>query len=496
MVAVRPVLSYPKHMQERNDQQEIRFQRRQQLLDDGVSVYPARTNITTNNADLLAGWKLETKVTVGGRIRGMRIQGGSAFIDLDDGTAKIQLFLQKKALGDDFATFTKDIDLGDFIEATGITFVTKAGESSVNVSALTWLGKTLRPLPSSWHGVEDVELRYRHRELDFLINQESKKTITQRSLIVKTIRDFLEQSDFLEIETPILQTLAGGASAKPFVTHHQALNADLYLRVAPELYLKRLISGGFPRVFEFARCFRNEGIDRDHNPEFTQVELYAAYRDYRWLMEQIEIMLHKVAQAVHGKSIFIYQDKEIAIPKHFTRLSYHRAVLDFAKVDIDTASDADLLKKARDGGADVPTKTHRMKLIDELFKTFVRPKLIEPTIIYDYPADMIPLAKRTEHDSKYVECFQVLMGGTELCKAFSELNDPVDQRARFVEQEKMRADGDDEAQRIDEDFLQALEYGLPPTAGLGMGIERLTALITGQHHVKEVIAFPTLRPKA
>lgn len=482
-------------MTERNDQEQVRYQRRQELLERGVVVYPARgaTDATINQ--VLNAWQDGVTVEVNGRVRAIRLQGGSAFMDINDGTAQTQLFLQKKNIPEQFAEFTKELDLGDYIRVKGTTFLTKAGERSINVSELTWLAKALRPLPSSWHGLEDTELRYRHREMDFLINPESRQTIEQRSTIVRAIRSYLEEEHFLEIETPVLQSLAGGASAKPFVTHHEALDTDLYLRVAPELYLKRLIIGGFPRVYEFARCFRNEGIDRDHNPEFTQVELYAAFRDYRWLMEQIEVLLHRVAQAVHGEQIFIHDGQKVNLPTTFSRLSYKQAIQDFAHLDIDTADDAELLKAARNAGADIPTSTHRMKLIDEVFKTFVRPKLIEPTIVYDYPADMIPLAKRCETNPNYVECFQVLMGGTELCKAFSELNDPVDQRDRFVAQETMRAGGDDEAQRIDEDFLQAMEYGMPPTAGLGMGIERLTALMTGQNHVKEVIAFPTLRPK-
>lgn len=483
-------------MPELNDQERIRQQRRQELLDRGVIVYPARSEVNAAIVAVLDQWEVEQSVTINGRITAIRLQGGSAFMDINDGTASIQLFLQKKNIPEQFSTFTKELDLGDFIQVQGTTFVTKAGEKSISVKHLTWLAKTLRPLPSSWHGLEDTELRYRHRELDFLINPESRKTIEQRSLIVKTIRDYLEQEQFLEVETPVLQSIAGGATAKPFVTHHTALGSDLFLRVAPELYLKRLIIGGFSRVYEFARCFRNEGIDRDHNPEFTQVELYVAHRDYRWLMEQIETLLHRVATAVHGKSVFIHDGQEVNMPKTFDRVSYQEAILDHAKVNIDNDDDATLLKKARDGGADIPSNTQRMKLIDEIFKTYVRPIMIEPTIVYDYPADMIPLAKRCEDNPNYVECFQVLMGGTELCKAFSELNDPIDQRARFMEQEKMRAGGDEEAQRIDEDFLQAMEYGMPPTAGLGMGIERLTALMTGRHQIKEVIAFPTLRSKS
>lgn len=483
-------------MEEFNDQEQIRRQRRQQMLAEGRDPYPARTTITTTVARLRSTWELDQACTIGGRIRAIRVQGGSAFLDIDDGTGKVQLFVQKKQLGDDFVHVVKELDLGDIIEATGITFVTKAGEQTVNVSTLRMLAKALRPLPSSWHGIEDVELRYRHRELDLVTNADTTRAFQQRSAMVQAVRAFLLDHAFIEVETPILQTLAGGASAKPFITHHEALDIDLYLRVAPELYLKRLIVGGMPRVFEVARCFRNEGIDRDHNPEFTQIELYAAYQDYQWLMIFTEQLIHCAAIAANGRSVFFHQDGEVAIPETFPRHRYRDLVLERTAIDIDEESDEALLTKARAAGVDVPTGTHRMKVIDELFKTCVRPTIISPTIVFDYPADMIPLAKRVAGNPNYVECFQVLMGGTELSKGFTELNDPIDQRQRFESQEAMRAEGDDEAQRIDEDFLQALEYGMPPTAGLGIGIDRLIAIMTGQRALKEVILFPTLKPSA
>lgn len=481
-------------MVELNDQAHIRRQRRQNLLTAGVEVYPARTAVSTSIAHLLKHWREDQTASVAGRVRAMRIQGGSAFVDLDDGTDKIQLFFQKRQLGEVFQQFSKQLDLGDFIQAGGQTFRTKAGERSIGVQTVSWLGKALRPLPSHWHGLEDVELRYRHRELDLLTNPETKDLFRKRSIVTQTIRQFLLDHQFLEVETPILQPLAGGANAQPFVTHHQALDSDLFLRIAPELYLKRLVIGGFNQVFEVARCFRNEGIDRDHNPEFTQVELYAAYRDYYWLMDLLEQLLPNVALAVNGQAAFVYDHQEVPLHTPFSRLTYRQALLDQAHLDLE---DTVAVKKfAHQKLADhLPPQASPEKILDEVFKTFVRPHLIQPTIVYEYPTAMIPLAKKKTADPRYVECFQLIMGGTEVVKAFSEVNDPVDQRERFEAQEALRAKGDSEAQHIDEDYLQALEYGLPPTAGLGLGIDRLTALLTGQHNLKDVILFPTLKPK-
>lgn len=482
-------------MAERNDQQEIRLQRRRELIDAGVDVYPSNVGPVATIATVREPWRDETPVRIAGRIRAMRLQGGSAFLDLDDGTGTIQLFLQKQKLGEAF-TMTKQLDLGDFVAVNGSTFTTKAGEPSVGVDQLTWLAKALRPLPSSWHGLEDVELRYRHRELELVTDEGSRELVRKRARIVRAIREFLDAESFIEVETPVLQPIAGGATAQPFVTHHRALDIDLYLRIAPELYLKRLVVGGLNRVFEIARCFRNEGIDRDHNPEFTQVELYAAYQDYRWLMTLTERLLIAAATAANGRPVYLDDGQEVTLTAPFPRVTYHDVILQHAAIDIDVERTADGLRRAaRAIGTDVPDDMSWPKMVDEVFKTHVRPKLITPTFVHDYPVELSPLAKKKLGDPRYTERFQILFGGTELGNAFSELNDPVDQRERFEAQEKLRAAGDDEAQRIDEDFLQALEYGLPPTAGLGIGIDRLTAVLTGQKNLKEVILFPTLKPR-
>lgn len=483
-------------MDQSSDQERIRQQRRAEMVEAGIDVYPARTERTTTNADLLGNWKDDQVVTIAGRIRTLRIQGGSAFAKLEDDTALCQVFLQTKHLGDAFAPLTKQLDLGDFIEVTGITFVTKRGEKTVDATAVRWLAKSLRPLPSSWHGLSDIETRYRYRELDTVMDSEVKDIFLKRSKILQTLRTFLADHGFIEVETPMLQAIAGGATARPFVTHHNALDADLFLRVAPELYLKRLIVGGFPRVYEIGRNFRNEGVDRDHNPEFTMMECYASYTDYHWLMELTEDMVRTIATAVNGQPSFISNDQEIDLAKPFAKVSYRQSILDATDIDIDAVIDDDELRRlARAKDTDVPTKMNRPKIIDELFKTHVRPKLIAPTFVYDYPLELSPLAKKKFDDPRYTERFQLLMGGTEVGNAFSELNDPVDQRARFQAQEKLRSGGDDEAQRLDESFLRSLEYGMPPTSGWGMGIDRLTAILTNSKTLKDVILFPTLKPE-
>jgi lysyl-tRNA synthetase class 2 len=482
-------------MNERNDQQEIRWQRRQQLLAAGVDIYPPRTSITTTLQALRAAWHLDQTVTVGGRIRAMRLQGGSAFIDLDDDTGTIQLFLQKKALGEQFTALTKDLDLGDIIEAQGVTFVTKAGEESVNVSTLRWLTKALRPLPSSWHGLEDIEVRYRHRELDLLTNDDVKQVFITRGKILTTVRNFLVEQGFLEVETPMLHPIAGGATAKPFITHHNALDMDLFLRVAPELYLKRLIVGGLSRVFEIGRNFRNEGIDRDHNPEFTMMECYAAYTDFEWMMQLTENLLIAVATAINGRPEITIGDKTYPLTTPFPRFKYREAIEHMTKIDIDALDDSALVAAARAIKTDIPDGLTRPKVIDEIFKTHCRPNFAGPAFVYEYPLELSPLAKKVPGNPKYTERFQLLIGGTELGNAFSELNDPVDQRERFEAQEQLRAKGDDEAQPIDETYIRSLEYGMPPTSGLGIGIDRLTAIMTNQKTLKDVILFPTLKPE-
>lgn len=483
-------------MADRSDQERIRRQRRQEAIDHGLDVYPAKSQRTTTIGSVLATWKLDRPVTVAGRIRAIRGHGGSTFIDLEDESGKIQVLLDKSS-DPSYATSVKSLDLGDFIDVQGLTFATKKKQPTIKAAGpVRLLVKTLRPLPSKWYGLEDIEQRYRYRELDLLANPKVKAAFTARATALASLRAFLAERDFLEVETPVLQPLAGGATARPFVTHHHALDVDLYLRVAPELYLKRLIIGGYGRVYEIARCFRNEGIDRDHNPEFTQVEVYAAYADYEWMMNFVEELVIRVATAVNGRPRFTVQEKTYGLKKPFRRIPYRQAILTATGIDLDAISNpVALAKVARAKGTDIPTNAPRSKIIDELFKTHVRPGLIEPTIIFDYPLELSPLAKKKPDSPGYTERFQLLMGGTELANAFSELNDPIDQRQRFEMQEQLRAAGDEEAQRLDETYLASLEYGLPPTAGLGLGIDRLMVLLTGQRAIKDVILFPTLKPQ-
>lgn len=481
-------------MADQTDQEKIRRQRRQELLSARVDVYPARAKRSHQAAALIANWKDNQTVIVAGRVRASRVQGGSAFLKVEDETGTIQIFLQAKHLTD-FKKLATEIDLGDIIEVSGKTFVTKRDEKTVDATEIRWLAKALRPLPSEWHGLADVETRYRYRELDLLSNPEIRNIFTTRGKILTTMRQFLVDQQFLEVETPMLHPIAGGATARPFTTHHNALDIDLFLRIAPELYLKRLLVGGFGRVFEIGRNFRNEGIDRDHNPEFTMMECYAAYTDYEWMMTLTEDLVRHVATAVNGKSEITIGDKKLSIKKAFPRVSYQQAVLQATTIDIDAITDDELLDRGRSLKTDLDKKMNRPQMIDEIFKTHVRPTMIEPTFIFDYPTDMIPLAKKKHDDPRYVECFQLLAAGTELSKGFSELNDPVDQRERFEAQEKLRAKGDDEAQAIDATYIRSLEYGMPPASGLGVGIDRLTAILTNQPALKDVILFPTLKPE-
>jgi len=489
-------------MPDLTDQERARREKLHTLISAGHPAFPARLSRPRKRIiEILDAF--DSLVTAGrpvaaaGRIRAIRVHGKSAFLDIDDGTAKIQCHLTADGLGKTFDSFSAAIDLGDFIEVAGPAFTTKRGERSLKAERAVLLAKALRPLPSGWHGLEDVEVRYRHRELDLIANDESRRILTARSEILRTIRTFLEKEKFLEVETPILQAIPGGATARPFVTHHNALNSDFYLRVAPELYLKRLIIGGLERVFEIARCFRNEGIDHAHNPEFTQVEVYAAYTDYEWMMKFTERMLRTVTKAVLGATEFSYQGQVVKLLDHFPRLTFRDAILAHGGPDLDQISDdRELAAIAKRAGVDISDKDHRGSIMDGLFKTLVRPKIIQPTFIIDHPIELSPLAKKRRDDPRYVERFQLLIAQSELCNAFSELNDPIDQRQRFESQEQLRAQGDDEAQRIDEDFLEAMEYGMPPTSGLGLGIDRLAMLLTGQTAIKEVIAFPTLKPKS
>lgn len=440
------------------------------LREVGVNPYPSEVKRTAlineavkNFAKLSSSKK---QIFIVGRIRGLRDQGNLIFIDLEDESGKIQVVLKKDNLNN-FKILKQNLDVGDFINVSGSLFRTLKGEKSIEAKTAQIIAKTLRPLPSQWHGLKDIEERYRKRYLDLILNPEVKQRIESRSKIIQTIRDNLSKEGFLEIETPILQPLAGGALARPFITHHNALNCDFYLRIAPELYLKRLLIAGFEKIFEIGRVFRNEGIDRDHNPEFTILELYWVYQDWEGLMKFTEKLLKKFipasAEASAGK------------PGRWEKITFEAALKKYAKKNL---------------------KNLRPEEIDEVFKKGVRSKIIKPTIITHYPKSISPLAKSCKDNLELTERFQLIVDGTEIVNGFSELNDPLDQRERMEKQEKKYRAGDKEASRLDEDFLEALEYGMPPAAGLGIGIDRLVALATKSHNIKEVIAFPTLKPKS
>jgi len=393
----------------------------------------------------------------------------------------------------DFDLFLKTVDTGDILEASGFLMKTKKEERTLEVEKYRLLSKALLPLPEKWRGLQDVEERYRKRYLDFIFNPEVKKKIETRTAIVREIRQILDENNFLEVETPVLQTLAGGANAEPFETHLDTLNLDLYLRIAPELYLKRLLVGGFERVYEFAKNFRNEGMDRDHNPEFTMLEFYVAYWDYEKMMTFLEKMMEQVATKIsspHLETPFLSDFK-----RPYPRVTFNDLFKKYTGIDYDEADEETLVKKAKELEIKIEKTMTKGNVADEIYKKVARPKIVEPTFLIDHPLELSPLAKKIEKDPEHVSRFQLIAGGTEVMNGFSELNDPLDQRERFEEQEKIAKKGNKEAHRFDEDFVEALEYGMPPAAGVGIGIDRLAALLTDSHSVREIIAFPLMKPK-
>jgi len=484
------------------EERAVRLEKLHAAAAMGIDAYPARCERSHTVTQLLHAFESlatgGTEVTVVGRLKAVRGHGGACFADLEDGTGKIQLHLKSDVLGaNSFETFEKLVDRGDFLQVSGTAFVTKRGENSIEVKRWTMLAKTLAPLPDKWSGLADVEIRYRKRYLDLISNPEVRGIFRKRSLIVHEIRSFMHEEGFMEAETPVLQTIAGGASARPFTTHHNALDIDLYLRIATELHLKRLIVGGFEKVFELGRCFRNEGIDHSHNPEFTSIEFYQAYADYNDVMALTEKMLARVAEKANGSTAVEFDGMKLDFSGAYPRITFRDAVLAYAKIDIEAYPDRKSLAEAAAGkGVKIEPADDRAVILDNLYKKHVRSKIVDPTFIIDHPTEILPLAKRKPGAPGYVESFQLVLGaGIELAKAFTELNDPLDQRARFEEQERMRAAGDEEAQPMDHDFIEALESGMPPTGGFGMGIERLCMVLTGSHSIKEVILFPTQRPE-
>ncbi len=481
------------------DQEQARLGNLQGLIAAGIDPYPARVQRTHTIADaraLYAGAGAGSIVTVTGRIKRIRVMGKVSFADLEDGSAMIQILLRRDSLPEGWYDdiWKKLVDLGDFVGATGTLGVTKTGELSVEATAIQFLSKTLKPMPDKWHGVRDLETRYRRRHVDLIANPDVRAIFRTRAAIVRALREYLDGEGFLEVETPILQPIYGGAAARPFVTHHNQLHQDLYLRISFELYLKRLIVGGFDRVYEIGRDFRNEGVSFKHNPEFTQLEFYEAYTDYQGVMQRTEAMVAFAAQQVMGSTQITYQGHTIDLTPPWRRISLRQAILEACGIDYEAYPDAASLAEAMRAIGHTPDPNSSWgKLVDGLMARYVEPNLIQPTFLIDYPRDISPLAKGSPDDPRQVERFEGFVAGMELCNAFSELNDPIDQLQRFVDENYRARHGDDEAHPIDDDYIEALSFGLPPTGGFGMGIDRLTMIFTDKDTIREVILFPHLR---
>jgi len=482
---------------------KIRLKKLEKIKKALISPYPQKVKRTHTILQVLKNFsklkKSKKEIFLVGRIRAMRIHGGATFFDFEDGTGKIQAFLKKDKVGPKaYEFFINNFDIGDFIQVRGILCKTKKGEKTIEVSDFKILSKSLRPLPEKWHGLKDVEERFRKRYLDLIFNPEVKEKFILRSKIISEIRKFLEKEGFLEVETPILQPIYGGARARPFKTqtHHHALDIDLYLRIAPELYLKRLLVGGFEKVFEIGKCFRNEGIDRFHNSDFTSLEFYLAYADYKDLMKLTEKMILNVVKKIFKKRKLKYQEKEIDFKIPWPRVEFDVLFRKETGLDYDTVNREVLLKKAKSLGLEVEENLPKFEIADEIFKKIIRPKIWNPTFVIHYPLGFQVLAKALEKNPKRLANFQLIVAGTEIVNAFSELNDPLEQRKRFQEQRELFKEGFKEAHPLDEDFLEALEYGMPPAAGFGMGIDRLVMILTNSYSLREVILFPLMRPKS
>ena len=487
------------------DEREVRLQRLHTLQEKGINPYPNRVERTHTIAEVLEhfnDWEgPEGSFTLTGRIRLMRDMGKSSFAHIEDGTGRIQVYFRINDIGEEPYRMLKLLDIGDFIQVSGFLFRTKTGERTLHALNYRLLSKSLRPLPEKYHGLEDRELRQRKRYLDLIANGEEVRTIfVTRSRVISAMRRYLDEHGFLEVETPILQPLYGGATARPFVTHHNTLDRDLYLRIAVELYLKRLIIGGIDRVYEIGRDFRNEGIDRSHNPEFTMMECYQAYADYNDMMKLVEEMISYIAQEVKGTQVITYQGTEIDLTPPWPRIPLLDAIAEYTGIDVNRFPDREsLAAEMRAQGYEVDATASRGRLIDDLKSAMFRkgiPALRQALFLTDYPLEISPLAKQHPEFPGLTERFQPFVGGLELGNAFTELNNPIDQRARFEDQMRQRAQGDEEAQVLDEDFLEAMEVGMPPTGGLGIGIDRLAMLMTDQESIRDVILFPTMRKTA
>ncbi|MDP2674129.1 MAG: lysine--tRNA ligase [Dehalococcoidia bacterium] len=478
----------------------LRTAKLERLRSRGIDPYPARfrpSHTTQQAIELLEGHdEPSDPVTVAGRITAMRQMGKATFIDLRDGSGRIQAYVKEDIVGAGTYETLRDIDLGDFLGVRGPLFRTKTGEPTVQVSEITLLAKALRAPPEKWHGLQDIEVRYRQRYLDLVANQEVREGFVTRSRVISALRRFLDGRGFLEVETPVLQASAGGAAARPFVTYHNALDRQLYLRIALELHLKRLIIGGYDRVYEIGRIFRNEGVSAKYNPEFTMLESYQAYADYNDVMDTVEEMVSTVAREVLGGSTVEYGDTKIDFAPGWPRITLRDAIKHHSGVDFEEHPNVESMREAAAScGVAVDETWGRGKLIDELLSAKVEQHLVQPTFLTDYPVELSPLAKRKPDNPRLVERFELFIAGREVGNAYSELNDPQDQRERMLQQARLRAAGDEEVELADEEFLTALEYGMPPCGGLGIGIDRLVMALTGQSSIREVILFPHLRER-
>lgn len=484
-----------------------RYEELEELKKKGIETFAYSFETDSYSIDIKNDFeKFENKnVKLAGRLMALRRMGKASFAHIMDQKGRIQIYLKKDDIGDNYEAF-RLMDIGDIIGVEGFVFKTKTGEISVHVKKLELLSKSLRPLPIAKEAEDekgnkivydqfaDKELRYRQRYVDLVVNPLVKDVFIKRSKIITSARKFLDEKGYLEVETPVLQPLYGGAAARPFVTHHNTLDIDLFLRIADELYLKRLIVGGFDGVYEISKDFRNEGMDKAHNPEFTMLELYVAFKDYEWMMNLVEELFESVCHSVFGTFEFTFEGKQIAFNRPWKRIKYVEAIKDKTGVDVISASENDLKSLAKNIGIEVSGLHSKAKLIDEIFSQEIEPELIQPTFVVDYPLSLSPLAKKHRSKEGLVERFEGYVAGREICNAFSELNDPVDQRKRFEDQVKMREAGDEEAHQVDEDFIRSMEYGMPPMAGLGIGIDRLVMLLTNQSSIRDVIFFPQMKP--
>ena len=497
-----------------SEQEIVRRDSLQKLVDLGINPYPSELyEINASASDIKSNYSDEStafqNVSIAGRLMSRRLMGKAAFAELQDSSGRIQLYFNRDEICPDEdktmynTVFKKLLDIGDFIGVKGHVFTTKVGEISVHVNEFKVLTKTLRPLPlpkvdadgKVHDAFTDPEKRYRQRYVDLVVNPQVKEAFIKRTKLTNSMRSFLNDKGYLEVETPILQPIYGGAAARPFKTHHNTLDMPLYLRIANELYLKRLIVGGFDGVYEFSKDFRNEGMSRFHNPEFTQVELYVAYKDYHWMMDLVEEMVEKIALDLHGTTEVRVGDHLINFQRPWKRYTMYEAIEHFTGIDVSNMDEKEMANTAKKLGVEVDSSMGRGKLIDEIFGEKCESQLIQPTFITDYPVEMSPLAKKHREEDGLVERFEAICNGKEICNAFSELNDPIDQRERFEEQLQLAKRGDEDAMMLDEDFLRAIEFGMPPTAGLGIGVDRLSMIMTNSNSIQDVLFFPQMKPE-